>query len=67
MVVFIFSGGEYMILFQGSTSGAVVIASGTRSTCTVSWIGNSVSWYSSDHWSQMNQSKTYRVIALLEA
>ena len=56
-----------MILFQGSTSGAVVIASGTRNTCTVSWSGNSVSWYSSDHWSQMNQSKTYRVIALLEA
>ena len=67
MVVFIFNGVEYMILFQGSTSGAVVIASGTRNTCTVSWSGNSVSWYSSDHWSQMNQSKTYRVIALLEA
>ena len=65
LLIFIFQDGCYMPLVYGAGASFGIARGGTMGGVSVTWSGNSVTWYSLDAQSQMNIGN-YRVIALFQ-
>ena len=68
MVVFVCGSNDVMTLIQGMGVSWAANSTSAGAAVSVTWSGNSVSWYGSQTYSQLSShGYTYRVLALLQA
>ena len=68
MVVFVFTNTSVMTLIQGMSTSWASNSTSSSSSVSVTWSGNTVSWYGDQTYSQLSSNnQTYRVLALLQA
>ena len=68
MVIFVHSNTSLMTLVQGMGISWAATNTGSSSAVSVTWSGNSVSWYGDQTYSQLSYNgAVYHVLALLQA
>ena len=68
MVIFVCGNTSVMTLIQGMGTSWAANSTSAGSAVSVTWSGNTVSWYGDQAYSQMSSNgQTYRVLALLQA